>query len=139
MSCCRNDGKSQRVSKVVLDASAILAVLFREAGQEQVVPHLKTASVSSVNIAEVLSKAVERTIPLEAAQRYLLHFEFEEVPFTGEQAAIVASLRPITRTLGLSLGDRACLALGLQRNVPVVTAERNWKQVDIGISIETIR
>lgn len=139
MSCCRNDGKSQHVSKVVLDASAILAVLFRETGHEQVIPYLKTASVSAVNIAEVLSKAVERTIPLEAAQRYLLHFEFEEVPFTSEQAAIVASLRPITRKLGLSLGDRACLALGLQRNVPVVTAERSWKQVDVGVCVETIR
>jgi PIN domain nuclease of toxin-antitoxin system len=63
----------------------------------------------------------------------------EMVPFQAEDAALAASLRPKTDPLGLSLGDRACLALALARGVPVLTADRQWGSLDLGIDIRLIR
>lgn len=63
----------------------------------------------------------------------------EIVPFTAEDAALAASLVPATRRLGLSLGDRACLALALARKIPAVTADRSWSHLQIGVEIRVIR
>lgn len=123
----------------MLDSSALLAVLFREAGGEAVSHRLPDALMSAVNLSEVAARMVERGVPLEKAVEILTHQPLEVIPFDSEQAYVAASLRPATRKLGLSLGDRACLALGLRHGVPVLTADQLWAKADVGVKVEVIR
>jgi ribonuclease VapC len=127
------------VSRSVLDSSALLALLFKEPGGQAVLGHLPGSLLSAVNLSEVVSKAVETGMSLEEARRVLTEFPCEVVPFDGEHAYLTAGLRAGTRTFGLSLGDRACLALGLQTALPVVTADRDWDKCDVGVKIVRIR
>jgi ribonuclease VapC len=128
------------VSKIVLDASAILAVLNREPGADNLTPEmLSDAAASTVNLAEVHTKLVSRGGNPEEAWEDTLSAIHEAVPFTEEQARISGELAAVTRTLGLSLGDRACLALGLALKTPVYTTDRSWKNLKLGIRIHVIR
>jgi len=127
-------------SSVVLDSSALLAVLNRETGADRLTPDLLLHSVSStVNLAEVQGKLVERGIPPANAWAATLSSVNEALPFTEEQARIAGSLIAQTRPFGLSLGDRACLALAMELKAPVYTADRAWKDLKIGVRIHLIR
>ena len=124
---------------IALDASALLAFLFREKGHEAVAQELDHSCMSTVNLAEVVGRFVRdghdgRTVAARLAASPIL-----VVPFDAEDAARSALLLPQTRPLGLSLGDRACLALGLARAIPVLTADRIWLDLDLGVSIRGIR
>ena len=100
------------MSRIVLDASALLAILNSEAGAEKLVPRLlSNATVSTVNLAEVQSKLVSRGLDPDDAWEAATGPVRETEPFTVEQARIAGDLVEQTRPLGLSLGDRACLAL----------------------------
>ena len=122
----------------MLDASALLAVLLREPGADRVGRLLESSLISTVNLSEVVASAVERGLMLESVTISLARLSMLVVPFDAEQAYIAASFRPATRSLGLSLGDRACLALGFVRTLPVLTADRDWAKVDIGVKVEVI-
>jgi PIN domain nuclease of toxin-antitoxin system len=124
---------------VVLDSSALLAVLLQERGAERVEPHLTTALISTVNLSEVVAAGVERGLLLETVLSVLTRLSMEIIPFDADQAYVAASLRPATRKIGLSLGDRACLALGLRHGVPVLTADQLWSKADVGVKVEVIR
>jgi PIN domain nuclease of toxin-antitoxin system len=124
---------------VVLDSSALLAVLFREVGAAAVNQRLPDAVMSAVNLAEVAARMVERGVPLEKTVEILTQQPLEVIPFDAEQSYLAVSLRPATWTLGLSLGDRACLALGLKRGLPVLTADQLWAKADVGVQVEVIR
>ena len=128
------------MNRVVLDASAILAIVNGEPGQEQLSPELLSSAVSStVNLAEVQAKLVSRGwSPDEAWEDATSPIRDAHV-FTEEQAKIAGSLVTHTRHLGLSLGDRACLALGLVLKSPVYTAERTWKKLKLGVRVHSIR
>ncbi len=100
--------------------------------------------MSTVNLAEVLSKFVERGAdPAAVSQRLrqqgLAGGSIEILPLTVADAVETARLHRKTRTLGLSLGDRACLALGIRLGLPVLTADRAWKDLRLGVSVRTIR
>jgi ribonuclease VapC len=128
------------VNRVVLDASAVLAVLNREPGAEKLTPQLlSTAVISAVNLAEVHSKLVDRGLSPEGAWAAALSPAAEAIPFTADDARTAGSMIAQTRGLGLSLGDRACLALGLALHAPVYTADRSWRNLKLGIRIHTIR
>jgi PIN domain nuclease of toxin-antitoxin system len=127
------------VRNVVLDASAVLAVAFAEPGAEIVIPRLPFALLSAVNLAEATTRAVDRGKPLADVQESLATLPIAVVPFDADQAYAASSLRPLTRLLGLSLGDRACLALASLRQLPVLTADRSWAAVDLAVSVEFIR
>jgi ribonuclease VapC len=114
---------------VVLDASAILAVLFREAGAEQVAAHLPGALVSTVNLAETITKLCEHGMSAEDAEKAVSELHLTAIPFSAAQARVVGALRGSTRAAGLSLGDRACLALGIERQAPIITGDRGWRSV----------
>ena len=120
------------MSEAVLDASAVLALLNAEPGGEQVEMYLARASMSAVNAAEVLSKLVDAGLSLEEAKESLSLLGIRIEVFESEDAELVASLRPQTRAKGLSLGDRACLALGLRLEAEVATAERSWSGLGVG-------
>ena len=127
------------MSEVALDASALLALLREEPGQQIVRKHLAQSMISTVNIAEVLSKAIEIKIGIGEAVAKIRALPLTVIPFDFEQAAICGSMREPTRHLGLSLGDRSCLALGLVRNIPVLTTESEWAKVDLGVTVKVIR
>jgi ribonuclease VapC len=127
--------------QIVLDTSAFLALVHREAGHEQVVECLSDNEgvMSSVNLAEVLSKQTEFGIPPREALSLFHLTGIRIIDFGSVEALQTGLLRPITKILGLSLGDRACLALGLILSCPVLTADRAWEQLDIQVQIQLIR
>lgn len=127
------------MSRAVFDTSAILAILCEEPGKELAIEHLRGSIVSTVNLAEVFSKATETGLGLEPARRAVHKLQLEEIAFDGEQAFITGTLREATRSLGLSLGDRACLALALNQGLPVVTGDKNWQDTNIGVEVILIR
>lgn len=128
------------MSSNVLDASALLTLLNQEPGADKLTPDILDGAVSStVNLAEVQSKLVQRGMPPDAAWRATRNAVNESVVFTLDHAKTAGSLIAQTRPLGLSLGDRACLALALSLNAPVYTADRSWKNLKLGIRIQVIR
>jgi ribonuclease VapC len=128
------------MNKIVLDASALLAVLNQEEGAEMLTPELLGgAAISTVNLAEVHSKLVGLGLSPDDAWEAALGPIREAVPFTAEHARVVGDLVAQTRPLGLSLGDRACLALGIALKVPVYTADKSWKKLKVGARIHVIR
>src|ERR1700681_3285964 len=107
------------MSRIVLDSSAVLAVINHELGADRLTPNLlKDATSSTVNLAEVQTKLVRDGITPDEAWADTISPINEAMPFTEEQAKIAGSLVAQTRPLGLSLGDRACLALGIALNAP---------------------
>ena len=128
------------MNSIVLDASALLAVLNQEPGAEKLTPELLSTAVSgTVNLAEVHSKLVSRGLHPDDAWEAAVSPIREAVAFTAEHARLAGNLVARTRPLGLSLGDRACLALGLALKAPVYTADRSWKSVKVGVRIHVIR
>lgn len=119
------------MSKYVLDASAVLALLNQEPGAEQVEPLLSESVISAVNLSETLTKLIDAGMSPDEAQEAINLLGIEVVPFNSAQSLLAASLRPATRKKGLSLGDRCCLALGVQLGLEVVTAERVWAQLKV--------
>ncbi len=112
-----------------------------EPGQELVEPLLTTAAVTAVNACEVISKLVSRGVSVDEAIGGLLRLEIEVASFESALAFEAARLLPLTRLLGLSLGDRACLAYARYYNVPAITADRAWKKLapKLGVDIRVIR
>lgn len=128
------------MSRAVLDASALLALLNQERGAEKLTPELLSgAAASTVNLAEVHSKLVARGLAPDDAWEATMTPVREAVPFTSEHARLAGNLVAKTRVLGLSLGDRACLALGLVLKLPVYTADKSWKNLKVGVRIHVIR
>ncbi len=128
------------MSRIVLDASAMLAVLNSEPGSEKLTEQmLGDAVASTVNLAEVHTKLVSRGGDPDEAWDDALSSVQESMPFTEGQAKVAGSLARETRSLGLSLGDRACLALALSLQAPVYTTDRSWKNLKLAVRIHVIR
>jgi len=128
------------MNRIVLDASAILTVINGEPGAEKLTPDLLARAIgSTVNLAEVQTKLVSRGWSSELAWVDATSPVREVLTFDEEQARIAGDLVIQTRHLGLSLGDRACLALGIALKVPVYTAEKVWKKLKVGVRIHVIR
>jgi ribonuclease VapC len=128
------------MNKVVLDASAILAVINAEPGAEKLTPDLLARAVgSTVNLAEVQTKLVSLGWTSGQAWEDATSPIREVLPFDEEQARMAGDLVAHTRHLGLSLGDRACLALGLSIKAHIYTAEKAWKKLKVGVRIHVIR
>jgi PIN domain nuclease of toxin-antitoxin system len=124
---------------IALDASALLAFLYREKGEDHVAKVADEACISAVNLSEVLGRfARDGHDPVKVLGR-IESTALEIVPFGTQQATLAAALVPATSKLGLSLGDRACLALAASRGIPALTADRAWAELDIDISIRLIR
>lgn len=124
---------------MILDSSAVLAVLFSEPGAGQVLQHLGGASISVVNYSEVLSKMIERGELLDRAVTTVNSLGLDVVPMTEELAVAAAKLTLAGKKTGLSLGDRFCLALGLERDDEILTSDRAWATVAHGAKVTLIR
>ena len=127
------------MSSTVLDASALLAFLHRETGFQVVADHIKDGAVSAVNLSEVVARLADRGLLEQVIRQSLESMSVAVIPFETEQAFIAGMLRVETRSVGLSLGDRACLALARQLCVPALTADRRWAELDVGIDVQVIR
>jgi len=127
------------MSKIVLDASAILAVLEEEPGADQVIENASRLTVSAVNFAEVQGKLVDWGTPASEATALILDLVGDIHAFDRTQAAYAGSLIAQTKILGLSLGDRCCLALAFHLKAPVYTTDKAWEALDLGFPIHVIR
>lgn len=124
---------------VVLDASALLAVFGDEPGAERVAALLDGGTISAVNWSEVLGRYVREGLDTTHRQEQVEALGLSLVAFTPRQAELAAGMLPITRDAGLSLADRACLAVALDFGAPAITADGAWLGVDVGVEVELIR
>ena len=127
------------MNEVVFDCSAILAWLYRETGADDVFALIPRAVISSVNAAEAQTRLVSRGADPKVAWESIVASVTKIVPFDAALAEAAGSLVQQTRPYGLSLGDRACLALGLATQTPVYTADRAWAQLQVGVEVRLVR
>jgi PIN domain nuclease of toxin-antitoxin system len=127
------------MTEVVLDSSAILAQLQGEMGGDLVAGYMPEAFLSAVNLAEVAQKLVNDGATDQGVRDTLADLPCDVVDFDRPMAMRVGILRRTTRERGLSLGDRACLALAERLGLPVLTADRAWADLDLGIEVVLIR
>lgn len=123
----------------VVDASAVLALLQGEEGAGYVHERISRAVVSAVNLAEVGARLVDRGFSGVEVHEAMIRIGVEVSPFETDQAIASATLRAATRVQGLSLGDRACLALAQAMGLTALTADKAWRNVDLPVEIELIR
>ena len=127
------------MAEVVLDASALLALLNDEPGAEAVVPAIPGSAISAVNLSEVVAKLSNAGMPEAAIRQALQGLQLDVLSFDQEQGYEAGLLRTATRNAGLSLGDRACLSLARRLGVPALTADHTWQQLSLGAVIRVIR
>ena len=127
------------MTPVVLDASAVLAMLLREPGADTVRGSMSDAFLSAVNFCEVVTKLIDRGISPDQAAFVTACLGITIIAFDEAQAAAAARLRALSKGLGLSLGDRACLALALSKGAPALTADRAWLALNPDIKVIAIR
>ena len=128
------------MSKTVLDASALLALLSGEQGSEQVQTAIEDgAAFSTVNLSEVVAKLAERGLPATIIHAMIDPLKLDVVVFEHTLAYQAGLLRPATRQTGLSFGDRACLALAQQLALPALTADHSWTELQVGVTVQMVR
>jgi ribonuclease VapC len=123
----------------VLDASAVLCLLQEEKGSERVAETLPDAMIGAVNYSEVVAKLVEAGLDEVTVDSLIDKLQLKVIPFDRIQARHAGSLRTTTRKLGLSLGDRACLALAAAEGATALTCERIWTKFEAPCRVEALR
>lgn len=127
------------MSRVVLDASAILAVAFSEAGSSVVMNYQANAIVSAVNHMEVVSKLLRFEMPLHEIEVFLAEAFPAVMSFDKQQADLAGQLHKMHRTAQLSYADCSCLALAKLHGIPVITGDRKWAAIPLGIDVQLFR
>ncbi len=125
----------------VMDSSALLAVSKGERGAEEVMELMESQDcvISSVNMAEVATRLLDMGLPPEQLDRACRQFGIDVIDFNHEQAVACAALRPLTKSSGLSLGDRACLALAKLMQGTAVTSDHAWQDVKAAVGVPIIQ
>ena len=124
---------------IVFDSSALLAITFEEEGAEIAIQSLNDGIISAVNASEVITRYIDLGASEDDARASLLAFGLEIYPFDESLAIATGLMRSVTRDAGLSLGDRACLALAIREQSSVLTADLAWATLDLDIAVELIR
>ena len=132
------DAGEPSAMSVVMDASAVLAILFGERGADVAAASARGARLSTVNLTEILEKIARRTDTCDAVLPTLAELKIDIVPFDHHQARLAADLK-LRVGKNDSFADRACLSLALASALPVVSADRAWADLDIGVDIRMIR
>lgn len=126
-------------SPIVLDASALLCLLNDEAGADRVANILTRSVIGATNLGEVVSKLRERGLTLAEVQEVLGGLHLDVRPLSAAQAMTIGDLRPATRPLGLSLGDRACLALAIELGAELYTTDAALARAEVSIAVTNVR
>lgn len=124
---------------IVLDSSIVLADVFKEPGRISLAEIYDEAAISSIILAEIAAKLVERSFAADEFEFVMDYMRPICRPLTALQAIQAGRWRAQTRHLGLSLGDRCCLALALELDAEAYTADRVWAKLDLGVKIRVIR
>ena len=127
------------MSDFVLDASALLALVQAEPGSDRVAEVLDRAVISAINLAEVVGRLADRGLPGQAIRAQLGRLDLGVVAVDEDLAYAAGLLRPVTRKLGLSLGDRVCIALARRFGAIALSADRAWARLDVGVQVELVR
>jgi len=127
------------VIEAVLDSSAVLALALLEPGAEAVRAALPSACISAVNYAEVITKLIDEGLPFDQAQTFFKRLYCQVIDADEDRAALAGEMHEKTRRTGVSLGDRFCLQLAQEFRVPVLTTDRRWKTLDLGVEVILIR
>ncbi|MEP6601521.1 MAG: type II toxin-antitoxin system VapC family toxin [Nitrospirota bacterium] len=127
------------MGQIVIDASALLALLFGETGHEMVDAALDHGVMNAVNLAEVASRLFFLGADEQTTRDRLGDLPVEIIPFTAEHAYRVGLLRVSTKAQGLSLGDRACIATAEELNLPALTSDQSWSRLKLKIPVQVIR
>ena len=127
------------MSAIVFDSSVVIAILKQEQGFELAESSLSNALISTVNFSEVATYLARNSVPNDTIQEVLESFPIQVVPFDKSLALQTGFLYSSCKHLGLSLGDRACLAIAMSRKLPVLTADKVWAKLDLGIQIQVLR
>lgn len=127
------------MSDIVLDTSAYLALIQGEEGANTVKSYLHSAIISTVNYAELLTVLQRIGMPLKEAEHITKGLIQNIVPYDEKDAILTSELSQNTRDKGLSLGDRACLALAVRKQCPVLTADKIWRDIELDIEIKILR
>ncbi|MDJ0903849.1 MAG: type II toxin-antitoxin system VapC family toxin [Xenococcus sp. MO_188.B8] len=127
------------MSAIVFDSSVVIAILKQEQGFSTAEKSLSDALISTVNLAEVATYLARNSVPSNTIQEVLASFPIQVVPFDESLAIQTGCLYPSCKHLGLSLGDRACLALAISRKLPVLTADQVWSKLNLRIPIQVLR
>jgi ribonuclease VapC len=128
------------MSYYVLDASALIALLHAEPGSEKVARAVEEgAAISTVNLAEVAAKLNDLGTPEAVVQDAINVMQLTIYDFTVDLAYTVGRFRPLTKHVGLSLGDRACLALAHHLNLPALTTDRVWEGLPVDVVVHVLR
>lgn len=122
-----------------MDSSAALAILLDEKGADTALGLLPEAQCSSVNAAEIIARLIDKGRSMEKAVVDFVSLGMPVVAFDEAMGISAGQLRVLTKHRGLSLGDRACLALAIHENAAAVTADRSWADLDLPCKIELIR
>ena len=124
---------------IVFDTSVAIAILREEPGHKEAERLLGQALISTVNLAEIASFLARSDSSLELIRSVISRFPFQIIPLSQEIAQLAGSLLQHTKKYGISLGDRACLALAISRNLPVLTVDKVWKQLELPIEVKLLR
>jgi PIN domain nuclease of toxin-antitoxin system len=122
----------------VLDASAVLAMIYREPGVDVVTAAMATSTMSAVNLAEVVGKLIDRGADVHPLMNLLESTGVEIAPLTAGDAVLAGALRSVKGGTKLSLADRCCLALALTSGEPVLTADRAWTELDVAVDVQLV-
>jgi ribonuclease VapC len=135
-----SDDERPSENSALLDSSAYLALILGEPGHEVVrLAVRRGAAICSVNLAEVVSRLLDVGYTIAQVEEGLIKFAVPVLEFGEGSGQMAGYLRPTTRQFGLSLGDRACLALAAEMGVPAITADRIWKELDVGAEVVLCR
>lgn len=124
---------------LVFDTSTVIAVMRRETGADRIAELFAGGAMSSVNFAELVAQGVRRGVSAEDVTNDFTQLKLVVHAFDLEDATLTGALIAVTRPFGLSLGDRACLALAKRLNGTAVTANHAWAKLDLGIPIDVFR
>jgi PIN domain nuclease of toxin-antitoxin system len=127
------------MTPLILDSSAIMAIVLDERGSDVAAGLAPGARLSSVNLAEIITKCIEKAVPPEIATTYIRQGHIEIVDFDADLAILSGNLFKQAKKGVLSLGDRACLATAIRLKGTAVTADRIWAELDLPCRVELIR
>jgi len=121
-------------NNTIFDASAAIALFAKEKGREVIKKHLKNAIISSVNVSEIYKYCIDRQrLTTSECENLMKISAIKIIDFDAKQALIAADIYPKTKKLGLSLGDRACIALAIDKDCPILTCDKIWAKVNLDI------